>query len=106
MFSYHFIMDFEQFRALVLQDLNDGESYNSVFYVRSYISTLHNVGSSEYLSVIFNVIVRNVNTQVNFLEQSILERRQEQLYTMIPQSTSSIIEKIIYYLKNLEDLTN
>ena len=91
-------MDFEQFRSYVLQDLNDGESYNSVFYVRSYISTLNNVGSSEYLSVIFNVIVRNVNTQVNFLEQSILERRQEQLYTMIPQSTSSIIEKIIYYL--------
>ena len=99
-------MDFEQFRSYVLQDLNDGESYNSVFYVRSYISTLNNVGSSEYLSVIFNVIVRNVNTQVNFLEQSILERRQEQLYTIIPQSTSSIIEKIIYYLKNLEDLAN
>ena len=99
-------MDFEQFRALVLQDLNDGESYNSVFYVRSYISTLNNVGQSEYLSVIFNVIVRNVNTQINFLEQSILERRQEQLYTIIPQSTSSIIEKIIYYLKNLEDLAN
>ena len=99
-------MDFEQFRSYVLQDLNDGESYNSVFYVRSYISTLNNVGQSEYLSVIFNVIVRNVNTQVNFLEQSILERRQEQLYTIIPQSTSSIIEKIIYYLKNLEDLAN
>ena len=99
-------MDFEQFRSYVLQDLNDGESYHSVFYVRSYISTLNNVRQSEYLSVIFNVIVRNVNTQINFLEQSILERRQEQLYTIIPQSTSSIIEKIIYYLKNLEDLTN
>ena len=99
-------MDFEQFRTLVLQDLNQGESYNSVYYVRSYISSLHNAGSSEYLSVIFNVIIRNLNTQVNFLEQSILERRQEQYYEMIPQSTSAIVEKIVFYIKNLSDLPN
>ena len=99
-------MDFEQFRGQVLQDLNQGESYESVFTVRNYISTLHNVGSSEYQSVIFNVIVRNTNVQLNFLQQSILERRQQQFYETIPQSTFSIVEKIIFYIKNLEDLTN